>query len=284
MKKYRIITLLYTIASVILLSPVIASADEISPFSPVRIIEFLEIAISLTMFLGVGAIIAVMIVKGNKQDKDKKGQSKNQVSSLVPSDFSFEIQREMQKREPGFSSRSFSSDAVNTFVKVLTCASQGDTGYLKKVETDRMFQRHCDSIDSFRSRGLANKYSDINITTSYPDLYTRKSGKEYIRVYLSGTFRNYTVKLGEENSGARYFEPELPIKYLITFERPLTDDVPRTESGFCPNCGAPVTDSSRRICPYCLTELGSVSGNEWKLCDIYMMRDDSPIDDIGITG
>ena len=36
----------------------------------------------------------------------------------------------------------------------------------------------------------------------------------------------------------------------------------------CPNCGAPVSDSSARICRYCDSLLVNPLGGEWKFTDI----------------
>lgn len=46
------------------------------------------------------------------------------------------------------------------------------------------------------------------------------------------------------------------------------DDRPRSLTSNCPNCGAPISDSSLKACPFCNSLLVNPLGGEWKFADI----------------
>ena len=169
------------------------------------------------------------------------------------------------------------------------------TTAIKKAKSDRMFKaalealtnskgfqqfddrpRSLNGCESIYLPEIRKDFPDFNPTSVYTDakraleeLLSDKKSLKIHRVVISGYDRTLYEKTVILQAALQYEEAGqlLQKRYIMLYSYFLNKNGTTLTSN-CPNCGAPISDSSLKACPFCNSLLVNPLGGEWKFADI----------------
>lgn len=169
------------------------------------------------------------------------------------------------------------------------------TTAIKKAKSDRMFKavlealtnskgfqqfddrpRSLNGCESIYLPEIRKDFPDFNTTSVYTDakraleeLLSDKKSLKIHRVVISGYDRTLYEKTVILQAALQYEENGLLLqkRYIMLYSYFLNKNGTTLTSN-CPNCGAPISDSSLKACPFCNSLLVNPLGGEWKFADI----------------
>lgn len=161
-----------------------------------------------------------------------------------------------------FSEDAFLKQACKKFQLVLGALTNRDRTELCSIETEKLYNLHCQIINTYLKKGIAYHRERVKIQDSYLYQYYFDSKYEFIVVKIRADMADYMVntvtgKIVKRNESAIW-----DTVYILTFRRESKNMMKNT---ICPNCGAPLNRiNSDNECPYCKTIIAE-SEHMWLL-------------------
>ncbi len=208
--------------------------------------------------LGWGAIITtVIIIIVVALINSKNGNSSPTLSNMpnVVGDDEF-------AKYPGFNKEEFLSKAFEIYKGVQTAWSDFDYDTLRKLTTDEMYNMYKMQLETLSVKNQKNIMKDFNKSFIGITNIGMVNGILTVTVRLNVSQKDYVVN-SMTNEVMRGNENAIcSVSYDLTF-------VNNKETGKvltnCPNCGAPIANSSSQKCEYCNADLVGNATDNWVL-------------------
>lgn len=154
-----------------------------------------------------------------------------------------------------------------------TAVSQLSDGGFEQLD-DR--PRSLNGCESIYLPQIQRDFPDFNPTAVYTEakreLERRFGGRESFRVHnvvISGYKRSLYEKTVVLQAALQYRENgAVAQKRYVLLYAYLVEKNGTVLTSNCPNCGAPISDSTARVCEYCGSLLVNPLGGEWKFTDV----------------
>lgn len=156
---------------------------------------------------------------------------------------------------------------------IRTAASALSNGGFQQIDDRPRSLNGCESIYLPQIR---SDFPDFNPTAVYTEarraLEAKLSGKDSLKIHnvvISGYKKALYEKTVVLQAALQYREGGMLLqkRYVLLYSY-LVSKNGTVVTANCPNCGAPVSDSSARVCQYCDSLLVNPLGGEWKFTDI----------------
>lgn len=233
---------------------------------------FYLIAVILIVLAALGSVTAA------KKTKEKK-RTNNQ-----PKDYTAQIVNEMIMLDPGFASDDLTKLAQKDLTLITQSISNRDVSALQSIESEELFNRHLSEVEGLASQGYVRNIVGVNIMKSFLHLYRRDKNYEYLTVCVTAQMKDYIFR--EDNNSVVQGSMDMILlkHYLLTFMRSKnvrTAPAQPDQQFKCPNCGAPMDITKKRVCDYCHSII-HVEKFGWVLYDVEVLGELDKADNRGI--
>ncbi|MFI5348768.1 MAG: TIM44-like domain-containing protein, partial [Elusimicrobiota bacterium] len=174
---------------------------------------------------------------------------------------------EIRSRDPQFDEALLLRRAAGAFISIQDAWSRQDMAQARAFISDGIFERFTRQIAEYRSRGIRNRMSDVNVLETEALGYI--AGPHYDAVYIrvKASALDQVVALEAENvlSGG----PDIFSEVWTLLRRPGAKTLARPGllEGHCPSCGAPLAIADAAQCAACKVWVNS-GEHDWVLTGI----------------
>ena len=142
----------------------------------------------------------------------------------------------------------FLKEAYENYVKIQNAWMDFDYDSLKELLTDELYNTYYSQLEALKVKKEKNIMSNFKLKDIKIKRLFDENNIVGVVVYLRVKMKDYVVdKNNKVVRGSKFFK--LDVEYLITYVKPK--DI--KEEMVCPNCGAPLEDTTRGECTYCRT-------------------------------
>ncbi len=200
---------------------------------------------SFITFIIVAAIIIYVIIESNKTNNNTAPTNTNIYPSLS--------EEEIRKTLPEFNKQEFLDKAYSIFIEIQNAWSNFDYETLRKYLSDELFNTYKSQLrvlNAKKQKNLMHNFFKYNIDITKID---KIDNKTTLTVELIVAFYDYVVD-DKDNVVRGNRTRKLTNHYELTF---ICSKNKKNKSNKCPNCGAPISNKSSNVCPYCKSTIVS---------------------------
>ena len=191
------------------------------------------------------AVIIYVIIESNKKNNNTAPTNTNIYPSLS--------EEEIRKILPEFDKQEFLDKAYSIFIEVQNAWSNFDYETLRKYLSDELFNTYKSQLrvlNAKKQKNLMHNFVKYNIDITKIDNIDNKTT---LTVELIVQFYDYVVD-NKDNVVRGNRNRKLTNHYELTF---ICSKAKKNKSNKCPNCGAPISNKSSNLCPYCKSTIVS---------------------------
>lgn len=220
--------------------------------------------------------------KESKTDISK--QTAQRTKYEFPINNNLKIEKFLKEHDPNFVCTQFIMQSENIFIDVKRAIQNYETDVLDIVEGDELLEKHTNQVKSNSSAKICEISDNISFMDSYLYKYEYSKTEEYLTALHKVSLINYLQDKETGNSVHGSKRNSCLKFYFAKYVRPFGTISPiqeETKALNCPYCGGSVDYAVIGKCPFCGGIIKS-SEMQWTLVDLEEYTGYSVIDNSGI--
>ena len=199
------------------------------------------------IIIAVIIIIIVFSITNNKNNRNRPGGGNTNIRTKSNNYHDTSIQK-ISMVDPNLNPAEFKSQAFNIYKDIQTAWMEFDTGTIRKLTTDEIYNMYSSQLETLKLKGQKNIMKDITLEEAKIIDIKKTSNIITANVYLRVKCYDYVIKEKTRETVRGKDNQKIIIEYVLSFVKSAINN---KEEEKCPNCGAPVDIKASATCPYC---------------------------------